>query len=98
MIRILYENFETNRMKQNPCTFETSTGLVKKFEDISQTKGTPFVSGIKSNSTPKGRTEIVGRASGRIQFQPEMDNNPSRHIIGTIFCLTVNTRRTIKTN
>jgi hypothetical protein len=46
-------------MKQNPCTFETSTGLVKKFEDISQTKGTPFVSGIKSNSTPKGRTEIV---------------------------------------
>ena len=33
-------------------TLLTSTGLDKKFEDISQTSGTPFVSGTKSNSTP----------------------------------------------
>ena len=42
-------------MKVKNFTFETSTGLVKMFEDISQTKGTPFVSGTKSNSTPNER-------------------------------------------
>lgn len=34
-------------------TFETSTFLDIIFEDMSATRGTPFVSGIKSNSTPE---------------------------------------------
>lgn len=34
-------------------TLETSTFLDIKFDDISATKGTPFVSGILSNSTPE---------------------------------------------
>ena len=34
-------------------TFETSNGRDNILEDISQTKGTPFVSGIYSNSTPE---------------------------------------------
>ena len=46
---------DTSDVKQTDYTLETSTGLVKKFDDISQTKGTPLVSGVKSNSTPKGR-------------------------------------------
>ena len=33
-------------------TLLISTGLDKKFDDMSQTSGTPFVSGTKSNSTP----------------------------------------------
>ena len=33
-------------------TFEMSNGLERKFEDMSQTKGTPFVSGTNGNSTP----------------------------------------------
>ena len=33
-------------------TLLTSTGLDKIFEDMSQTSGTPLVSGTKSNSTP----------------------------------------------
>lgn len=33
-------------------TLLMSTGLDKKFDDMSQTSGTPFVSGTKSNSTP----------------------------------------------
>ena len=33
-------------------TFEISIGLERKFDDISQTKGTPFVSGTNGNSTP----------------------------------------------
>ena len=44
----------------NGCTqltLLTSTGLDKIFEDMSQTSGTPFVSGTKSNSTPKNITK-----------------------------------------
>jgi len=36
----------------------TSTGLDKKFEDMSQTSGTPFVSGTKLNSTPTQKKKI----------------------------------------
>ncbi len=32
-----------------------STGLERIFEDISQTRGTPFVSGTNSNSIPERR-------------------------------------------
>lgn len=38
-------------------TLLTSTGLDKIFEDMSQTSGTPLVSGTKSNSTPTNVTE-----------------------------------------
>ena len=38
-------------------TLLTSTGRDKIFEDMSQTSGTPFVSGTKSNSTPKNITQ-----------------------------------------
>lgn len=34
-------------------TLVISKGRVKIFDDISQTSGTPFVSGINGNSTPK---------------------------------------------
>ena len=34
-------------------TFDTSTGLESIFDDISHTNGTPLVSGMKLNSTPK---------------------------------------------
>jgi len=33
-------------------TLEMSTGLDRMFDDMSHTRGTPFVSGINSNSTP----------------------------------------------
>ena len=33
-------------------TFDISTGRVRILEDISQTRGTPFVSGVNWNSTP----------------------------------------------
>lgn len=33
-------------------TFVMSNGREKMFEDISATKGTPFVSGMNENSTP----------------------------------------------
>ena len=50
-----------NKLKQKTYTvvsyfftFDASTGRVSIFEDISQTRGTPFVSGTNGNSTPEG--------------------------------------------
>ena len=41
------------KLIQSVHTFDTSIGLERKFEDMSQTKGTPFDSGTYGNSTPE---------------------------------------------
>lgn len=55
-IRFFFSNFQSMfkfvEVYNIFFTLETSNFFDIKFEDISATKGTPFVSGIKSNSTP----------------------------------------------
>jgi len=53
-----YYELEYSSFFLSVFTLLTSTGLDKKFEDMSQTSGTPFVSGTKLNSTPTQMKKI----------------------------------------
>ena len=55
-MRLILLNEMHLRDRYTQLTLLTSTGLDKIFEDMSQTRGTPLVSGTKSNSTPINNT------------------------------------------
>lgn len=54
MNRIINLKFDGQNMRNFIAiiTFVMSNGLEKMFDDMSQTSGTPFVSGMNENSTP----------------------------------------------
>lgn len=46
------------KLQDSSQTLDTSNGLVRMFEDMSATKGTPLVSGMSGNSIP-GENQAV---------------------------------------
>ena len=61
-------------------TLEMSTGLERIFDDMSQTRGTPFVSGTNSNSIPETRRADSSSDNGSAETR-----NIVEHVFGGFF-------------